>query len=190
MTVRTNGNSLSRQMGEVCHAIGVATSDDLPDFRIPHAEKIDWMIETHGWALEPVEADYTSEPPRAGYSYTIGMPPAHGFADIVVFGLTPVASKGLIDLVVEHLAHGATIELNTPIIGLLDNDLRCVFAEVDAVAHADLFQTATKWYRGGALEMVQLVWPDRSGYLPGESGFDTGLRFVQPLIAAPSWGGA
>ena len=29
---------------------------DLPDFHIPHAEKIEWMIEEHGWAIEPVAA--------------------------------------------------------------------------------------------------------------------------------------
>ena len=27
---------------------------ELPDFHIPHAEKIEWMVETHGWAMEPV----------------------------------------------------------------------------------------------------------------------------------------
>ena len=26
--------------------------DGLPDFHIPHAEKIEWMIETEGWAIE------------------------------------------------------------------------------------------------------------------------------------------
>jgi hypothetical protein len=24
---------------------------ELPDFHIPHAEKIEWMIETNGWAI-------------------------------------------------------------------------------------------------------------------------------------------
>ena len=27
---------------------------ELPDFHIPHAEKIEWMIETNGWALEAI----------------------------------------------------------------------------------------------------------------------------------------
>ena len=37
--------------------------EELPDFHIPHAEKIEWMIETNGWALEPVAEQYDSEPP-------------------------------------------------------------------------------------------------------------------------------
>jgi hypothetical protein len=30
----------------VWHAICVAENIELPDFKIPHAEKIEWMIET------------------------------------------------------------------------------------------------------------------------------------------------
>jgi hypothetical protein len=47
---------------------------ELPDFHIPHAEKIEWMIESNGWALEPVLADPDSEPPMPSYAYSIGMP--------------------------------------------------------------------------------------------------------------------
>ena len=141
------------------------------------------MIETNGWALEPVAADVDVDPPRAGYAYTIGMPESHGFPDITVFGLAPVAVKGLIDLVVEQLANGVDIPVNTPLIGLLDNELRCVFADVDMTRHAELFSTAAKWYRGRSFSMVQLVWPDRNGWLPGESGFDPALRLAQPLLS-------
>jgi len=30
---------------------------ELPDFHIPHAEKIEWTIETHGWALETIAVE-------------------------------------------------------------------------------------------------------------------------------------
>jgi len=29
---------------------------------------------------------------------------------------------------------------------------------------------------------VQLLWPDRNGFLPGEAGFDQRLRFAQPVL--------
>jgi len=74
---------------------------ELPDFHIPHADKIEWMIETDGWALEPVAPDTASEPPTPGYAYSIGMPDAVGFPDVAVFGLTPVATKGLVTLVAD-----------------------------------------------------------------------------------------
>ena len=78
-------------------------SHELPDFHIPHAEKIEWMIETNGWALEPVLPRTDTDPPVPGYAYTIGFPAAFGFPEVLLFGLTPVASNGLIGLVADML---------------------------------------------------------------------------------------
>ena len=66
---------------------------ELPDFHIDHAEKIEWMIETNGWALEPVLARPEDDPPVPSYAYSIGVPAAVGFAEIAVFGLAPAAAN-------------------------------------------------------------------------------------------------
>jgi hypothetical protein len=42
--------------------------------------------------------------------------------------------------------------------------------------------TGVKWNRGKVGDMLQLVWPDRNGWLPYESGFDASMRMVQPTI--------
>jgi len=80
------------------------------------------------------------------------------------------------------VAAGVEIPRDVPVVGLLDNDLRCVFSTVDITAHANLFTTGVKWKRGQVGEMVQLVWPDRNGWLPYESGFDASVRMAQPTI--------
>ncbi len=159
-------------------------SGDLPDFHIDHAEKIEWMIETNGWALEPVPPDLEAEPPTPGYAYTIGFPSAFEFPDVVIFGLTPVAANGLCDLVAGLCRDGVEVPLGDPVLGLFDNDLRCVFAPVDVERWAELFTTARRWYRGRPFEMVQLLWPDRHGFLPYEPGFDQRVRAAQPVIGA------
>jgi len=156
---------------------------ELPDFHLPHADKIEWMIETDGYAVEPVPPDPASDPPRAGYTYTIGFPAHVDFPDVVVFGLTPVAAKGLLGLVAEVRGGGTDIPRDVELVGLLDNDLRCRFATVDVEAWGGLFATAAAWYRGEPFEMVQLVYPDRNGFLPDEPGFDHRLRFAQPLLS-------
>jgi hypothetical protein len=166
----------------VWHSICVAENIDLPDFKIPHAEKIEWMIETNGWALEPVAAVPDSDPPMPGYAYTIGLNESFSFPDIVIFGLAPVAVKGLIDLVIEQVTSGVEIPRDVPLVGLLDNELRCVFSTVDVIANAHLFTTGVKWNRGKVGDMLQLVWPDRNGWLPFESGFDASMRLAQPAI--------
>lgn len=151
----------------------------MPDFHIPHAEKIEWMIDTAGWALERGER----------FCYTIGIHSRYGFPEIAVGGLTPVAAKGLIDLVVEQLDGGVDIPHDVPLVGLLDNDLRCVFATVDLEANRDVFSTGLAWTRGRGFPVVQLVWPDRAGILPYESGCDARTVAVQPLICRPPFEG-
>ena len=155
---------------------------DLPDFHIPHAEKIEWMIETAGWALEPVAARIDVDPPFPPYAYTIGFQSAFGFPDIAVFGLTPVAIRGLIDLVADMLRGGTEIPVGVELVGLFDNDLRCAFAPVDLDEWGPLFEVATAWYRGDPPPMVQLLWPDRNGFLPTEPGFDRRVVTAQPVI--------
>jgi hypothetical protein len=157
---------------------------DLPDFHIPHAEKIEWMIETAGWALEAISPDGDADPPIPAYAYTIGVPALVGFPEIAVFGLTPAASKGLLDLIVDALRGGTDIPLGVELVGLLDNDLRCMFAPVDVDQASGAFTTLDAWYRGQPYELVQLLYPDRNGFMPYEHGFDQRLRYAQPVIGA------
>ena len=158
----------------------------MPDFHIPHAEKIEWMIETTGWALEPVAADVEHDPPTPGYAYSIGLTEAVGFPDVVVFGLTPVAAKGLIELVADACRGGTEIPLGVELVGLLDNELRCIFAPVDLDVWGPYFATATSWYRGAPFEIVQWLYPDRNGFLPYEVGYEQRMVLAQPVIGSVS----
>lgn len=155
---------------------------ELPDFHIPHAEKIEWMIETEGWALEPVPPSTETDPPTPSYAYTIGVPALVGFPEIAVFGLTPVAAKGLLGLVIDACRGGTEIPFGVELVGLLDNELRCLFAPIDLDEAGALFEVAASWYRGEPFAMVQLVYPDRNGWMPYESGFEERLRLAQPVI--------
>jgi len=159
-------------------------SAELPDFHLPHAEKIEWMIETNGWALEPVSPNPDLDPPTPAYAYTIGLPSLVEFPEVVVFGLTPVATRGLLDLLIDMLQGGTEVPVGVELVGLFDNDLRCEFAPIDVEQWSELFGTALAWYRGEPFEAVQLLWPDRNGFLPTEAGFAQHLRLAQPVIGA------
>jgi Domain of unknown function (DUF4262) len=158
------------------------TDGALPDFHIPLDEKISWMVETKGFAVEPVAARLDTDPPLAGYIYTIGFPEAFGFPDVVVFGLAPAAASGLLDLVASMLRDGTQIPIGVELTGLFDNDLRCVFAAVDLGQFAELFATGVAYRRGAPFDVVQLLWPDRNGFLPTEVGFDRTRVLAQPVI--------
>jgi hypothetical protein len=155
---------------------------ELPDFHIPHAEKIEWMIESNGWALEAIAPRVDTDPPTPAYAYTIGVPAAVGFPELAVFGLTPAAANGLLGLVVDACRGGTEIPLGVEVVGLLDNDLRCAFGPVDLAIHGSYFETAIAWYRGAPFELVQLFFPDRNGFMPYETGYDQRMRLAQPVL--------
>ena len=57
-----------------------------------------------------------------------------------------------------------------------------MFAPVDIDVWGELTATATAWYRGSGYALVQLLWPDRNGFLPTEAGFDHRVRTAQPVV--------
>ena len=158
-------------------------SDDVfPDRSMDHRDKIVWMIETNGWALEAVNAQPKAVPPRPPYAYSIGLESTFEFAEVAVFGLTPVASNGLIGLVVDLLRDGIKPPVGAVFTGLLDGEQRCAFLPIDVREHVDLFASAADWHRRTSFSVVQLIWPDRNGFLPFETGFDPRLRLAQPVM--------
>jgi hypothetical protein len=160
-----------------------SVASDLPDFHLPHAEKIEWMVETDGFAVEPVLPDATVDPPRPAYAYTIGFPTHVAFPEVAVFGLMPAAARGLLGLVADARLGGTEIPVDVELVGLLDNELRCRFSPIDLTRWGEWFATAAAWYRGQPFEAVQLIYPDRNGFLPYEAGFEQRLRLAQPVIA-------
>lgn len=159
-------------------------SDVFPDRSMEHRDKLAWMIEQDGWALEPVMPVADADPPVPGYSYTIGLQSTFDFPELCVFGLTPVAARGLIGLIVDIVRTGGHVPVGAVFTGLLDNDLRCALLEVDVEDNAELFGWAAAWHEGTPFRMVQLAWPDRSGWLPWESGFEKRLLYAQPVLGA------
>jgi hypothetical protein len=134
--------------------------------------------------VAPVAPRPDLDPPVPGYTYTIGLETAFGFPEVVVFGLTPVAARGLLGLVADLLAGGTEIPVGPVFVGLLDGEQRCALLPVEVSECAELFESATDWYRGGAYRVAQLTWPDRNGWLPWEAGFDHRLVNAQPVIGS------
>ena len=89
---------------------------------------------------------------------------------------------GLLGMVAELRRGGTEIPLDAELVGLLDNELRCRFAHVELGEWGPLFTTADAWYRGEPFEVVQLIYPDRNGFLPYEPGYEQRMRLAQPVI--------
>ena len=53
---------------------------------------------------------------------------------------------------------------------------------IDLVRWGPYFETAVSWYRGAPFEIVQLIYPDRNGFLPYEAGYEQRMALAQPVI--------
>ncbi len=157
----------------------IVTDDVFPDRSMSEHDKISWMLETDGWALVPVRATSSASGPVPGYSFTIGLG-AWSFPDVVVYGLAPVAARGIVGELVDILKGGGDVPIGAPFVGLFDGGLRSALLSIDDLAGR--FPIADAWYGSATWHMVQLTYPDPDGWLPWEPGFDRRMVLAQPLI--------
>jgi len=169
---------------------GVSGDDVFPDRDMSHRDKVVFMLEREGWALDAVAARVDTDPPLPRYAYTIGFEERFGFPELCIVGLAPVACHGLFTLVADALAGGTELPVGAAFIGLLDGGQPCALLPVDPVASVELFPALAEHHAlagepEAAFEMVQLAWPDPSGALPWEPGFATDLLPIQVLLGDP-----
>jgi hypothetical protein len=164
--------------------------DVFPDRAMSHRAKVEFMLEREGWALDAVPARVEVDPPIPRYAYTIGFEQRFGFPELCLFGLAPVACRGLFGLVADALAGGTDLPVGAAFIGLLDGGQACAFLPVDAKASSSLFPALEEHQivlgrPADGFSMVQFAWPDPTGHLPWEPGFAPELAPVQLLLGEP-----
>jgi len=153
--------------------------DVFPDRDMDHVDKIAWVVETNGWCAEPVAA--TEDPPRPGYTYSIGFETSYDHPEVAIFGLQPVAARGLMEMMAEYLGAGGHLPEGV-FVGLLDNELPSALLPMPADEIEELFDGASAFHRDAHFRVSQFVWPDRNGLLPWNEGYDERLRLAQPVI--------
>ena len=114
-----------------------------------------------------------------------GSPTHAGFPDVVVFGLTPVAAARAARAGRRPPRGAAPRSRSTPSSSACSTTSCAAASPTSSSSEwGRLFATGAAWYRGEPFEMVQLIYPDRNGFLPYEPGFDQRMRLAQPVIGA------
>lgn len=166
------------------------SEDVFPDRDMSHRDKVVFMLEREGWALDAVPARTDIDPPIPRYAYTIGVEDRFGFPEICIFGLAPVACRGLFGLILDAVAGGTDLPIGAAFIGLLDGGQPSAFLPVDAGVSVGMFPALAEHHAlakepADAFRMVQFAWPDPAGNLPWEPGFAAELAPVQLLLGDP-----
>ena len=156
---------------------------DPADFSISHREKIEWMLETNGWALEAVRPEVGDQSASPAHAYSIGVTALTGFPEILVIGLAPATANDVISVAVDALRTGSEIPTGCELVGLLDGEQRCAFAPL-AEDQAMQWCPAVSEYSDSPVQVVQMLYPDRQGFLPYEAGYEQRMRYAQPVIGA------
>lgn len=168
----------------------MSDDDVFPDRDMSHRDKVEFMLERWGWAMDSVPGQPHPEAPIPRYAWTIGFEDRFGFPEVCCFGLSPAACQGLFVLVADALAGGTELPIGAAFIGLLDGGQPCALLPVDAAASAGMFPSLAEHHElaGRAIDgfsMVQLAWPDPAGNLPWEPSFAPDLSPVQLLLGDP-----
>ena len=154
----------------------------MPDRNLDLRDKLAWMVETQGYAVEPVKPINEPGVAHPGYTFTVGFEATWGHPEVAIWGLAPSAARGLLDLVAAQVAAGIELPVGAVFVGLLENDLRSALLAVDVELGDERFPGAAVFYSERPFRMLQFVWPDRAGMLPWEEGYDERLRLAHPVI--------
>lgn len=115
------------------------------------------------------------------FAYSIGLFQTYQHPEIICFGLAPEVLKKLITDAHQLIKQGKKL-----IPGYLFPDFlkgyQTQTLKVNPAYYPDYFGLAQQFYNNRNFPALQLVWPDKQNKFPWETGFNTDLKFLQPLL--------
>ena len=139
-------------------------------------------VREHGWFRTGVFADATGP----GFSYTTGLWLSANRPELIIFGMKTETAHDVFWGLFRDAKDGGQLAVG--------RRTDAVFANVPAYAfsvakkHYSSFLGWSRWfYAGDDFPCLQIVWPDRAGVFPWESGFDASLQPDQPDLTEQGW---
>jgi hypothetical protein len=141
---------------------------------------VDRIVTDHGHMVLHVMADYDQM--RPPFTYTIGLSKTYGHPEIIVFGLSRETSHTLLNQIATRIRiEGFRVEEKKRYTDMTKDALPMMFR---TVTDREYSVQASEYYHGDhEYQLVQLIWADPNGNLPGEDDFDTSFNTFQPLLA-------
>jgi hypothetical protein len=154
----------------------------LDDFKWPDAEEeadeaIVRNVRKHGCHIVSI---WDGKPQ---YAFSVGLFLNYGHAEMVIFGLQASDAASIINGVRDRAAAGRSYAAGDNCDDIL-TDRQVAFAEVPLRAYDTYLGTAI-WFYGKCrrpFPCLQMVWPDREGRFPWQSGHDAALKQHQPVL--------
>jgi hypothetical protein len=140
-------------------------------------------IEQYGWSFMFVDADKVSG--MESFSYTIGFEKTYAHPEIIIFGLPAEISHKILSAIAAAIKENETMPLHEPVENIIGNDLKVIFKPLDHDLYADYLSIAIEAYGTYDFRTQIMLWPDKEGKYPFESGYDTkAQRSAKKAISA------
>ena len=159
----------------------------LPDFQSPVAvderdRKLLSDVKEIGWQVKGILAGKHTPP----YAFSIGLYYTFGHPEILVMGLPHTVAHQLINVAAGHIARGRVFRARERTDELAVG-LPCSFVPI-LIKHYQHYLGFGLWFYQNLKQpfpALQLVWPDKQGRLPWESGYDETFYRAQRLLDVP-----
>ena len=139
-------------------------------------------VREYGWANTAVFA----EADKRGFSYTTGFCVNAGHPELIMFGMK--------DKIAHDIFWGAFREAKAGTPLLIGERTNQLFANLPAYAlpvakrfYPDYLGWSRWFYGNDDFPCLQIVWPDREGLFPWETGFDAAFANDQPDLTEHGW---
>jgi hypothetical protein len=132
-------------------------------------------IQKDGFFTMAIAGEGKGKPP---FAYTIGLDP-----EVLILGVHLDDVQEIFRRIATRQKQGMVFtsgKLYTDT-GILDR-LPFYVHQIDRAHYKQYALAAIRWHHGRDFSLLQVVWPDRSGRLPWQLGYDESLRGDQPLL--------
>jgi hypothetical protein len=137
------------------------------------------LMAEHGWAVRSVMAG-PDDGDDVEFAYTVGLT-ALGHPEVIILGMPAEHAQTYLNLIGEEVQGGSRFEHGTVTGEFTDDDAPVVFIRAE---DTDRLTAVAEVY--GRIDALQMIWPDSSGHLPWQEGYNNPPE-TQPLLidAAP-----
>jgi len=141
-------------------------------------------VERHGWSVMKVSNDAVPD-----FAYSVGLHRTFGHPELIAFGLDLDVMHRLINDVGEAVRGSARFRSGAISDAFLEG-FGVTFRAVPQYQYAGHLGWARWFYDSDDFPALQLVYPDRHGRWPWQSGVSEEFRAIQPVLAdmpEPPW---
>jgi hypothetical protein len=139
--------------------------------------QVNQLVDEHGWMVQAVYG----EKPLDEWCYTVGLKHSFNHPELIIFGLPMQSAHFLLNDLAARIKNGQRFQPGDRLSGVMNADLALISVPREQYEEG-YFAIARGFYGNYDFDALQVIWPDKKGLFPWDSGFDTHFNETQPVL--------